>query len=210
MSYTTSNITIPALQSLPNASAAASALKEVQLRTRKHVLTLAHVTAFSLATAFTLSSPRRKHPYLIWTGIVTLIGGTGIDCWFNGLPSLNFMTTICGGFRGVSCSGFGFGTGSSVSGRLNNNNNNKTTEAKTDEDESSANGSEIEIVENADTESSAHAATPPSTVTPDESDINGESVKREMEQERKVQRIRSWILGLGFSMGVVGIWGDRA
>lgn len=43
-----------------------------------------------------------------------------------------------------------------------------------------------------------------------EDQVNGEKVELEMLQERKVQKIRSWIAGLGFAMGVVGIWGDGA
>ena len=41
-----------------------------------------------------------------------------------------------------------------------------------------------------------------------EEQINGEKVEMEMARERKVQKVRSWIAGVGFAMGVVGIWGD--
>jgi autophagy-related protein 33 len=44
----------------------------------------------------------------------------------------------------------------------------------------------------------------------DEHQVNGEKVESEMARERKVQKIRSWIAGVGFAMGVVGIWGDGA
>jgi autophagy-related protein 33 len=40
--------------------------------------------------------------------------------------------------------------------------------------------------------------------------INGEKVEMEMTRERRVQRIRSLVSGVGFAMGVVGIWGDGA
>jgi autophagy-related protein 33 len=40
--------------------------------------------------------------------------------------------------------------------------------------------------------------------------INGEKVEMEMTRERKIQKVRSWIAGIGFAMGVVGIWGDGA
>ena len=43
-----------------------------------------------------------------------------------------------------------------------------------------------------------------------EEQINGEKVEMEMARERKVQKVRSWIAGVGFAMGVVGIWGDGA
>lgn len=40
--------------------------------------------------------------------------------------------------------------------------------------------------------------------------VNGEKVEMEMSRERKVQAVRSLVSGLGFAMGVVGIWGDGA
>lgn len=43
-----------------------------------------------------------------------------------------------------------------------------------------------------------------------EDQVNGEKVEMEMTRERKIQQVRSWIAGLGFAMGVVGIWGDGA
>lgn len=43
-----------------------------------------------------------------------------------------------------------------------------------------------------------------------EEQINGEQVESEMSRERRVQKVRSWIAGIGFAMGVVGIWGDGA
>lgn len=44
----------------------------------------------------------------------------------------------------------------------------------------------------------------------DSAAINGEKVEAEMVRERRVQRIRTLVSGLGFAMGVVGIWGDGA
>jgi hypothetical protein len=39
---------------------------------------------------------------------------------------------------------------------------------------------------------------------------NGESVERDVEAERRVMRLRTGVLGTGFVMGVVGVWGDGA
>ncbi len=44
----------------------------------------------------------------------------------------------------------------------------------------------------------------------DDHQVNGEKVEQEMTRERKVQKVRSLIAGIGFAMGVVGIWGDGA
>ena len=42
------------------------------------------------------------------------------------------------------------------------------------------------------------------------SEVNGEKVEGEMTRERRVQGLRSLVAGLGFVMGVIGIWGDGA
>lgn len=47
-------------------------------------------------------------------------------------------------------------------------------------------------------------------VVESEEDINGESVKRELDQERRMQRVKSWFSGLAFAMGIVGLWGDKS
>lgn len=44
----------------------------------------------------------------------------------------------------------------------------------------------------------------------DEGSVNGEKVEMEMSRERRVQGVRALVSGLGFAMGVVGIWGDGA
>jgi autophagy-related protein 33 len=41
-------------------------------------------------------------------------------------------------------------------------------------------------------------------------EVNGEKVEMEMSRERRVQAVRSVVAGIGFVMGVVGIWGDGA
>ena len=106
---------------------------------------------------------------------------------------------------GSSCS---FGIGSWFARRLGC--GSKKNSKKTIEEDISSNGagSEIEIVEAADAQSAGASAT--ATPAPEEADVNGESVQQQMVRERRLQKLRTLILGLGFSMGVVGIWGDGA
>ncbi|KAE8396316.1 hypothetical protein BDV23DRAFT_143828 [Aspergillus alliaceus] len=42
-----------------------------------------------------------------------------------------------------------------------------------------------------------------------EEDVNGESVRREMDTERRFQCVRAVFSGLALAMGIVGLWGDR-
>ncbi|PGH09009.1 hypothetical protein AJ79_05804 [Helicocarpus griseus UAMH5409] len=205
LSFATSSITIPSLQSLPNASTASRTLKELQLRTRKNVLRLSNITAIALFTAFSLSSPRRKHPYLIWTALMSLIGGTGLECWYN-RKSMTWSCLSASSLGFGSCSRSGFGVISWGSARAGAGG---SVSVRADDEDSNGNGSEIEIVGDEEASSAAAAAAAAANAE-QELNVNGEAVQREMEQEGKFQRFRALVLGLGFSMAVVGIWGDGA
>lgn len=203
VSYSVSNIAIPTLQALPTASNAANALKNLQTRTRRRVLRFSTAAAISLVTAFSMSSPRRKHPYLIWTSLFALIGGSGLEWWSTGSIKTVCCASVCCGSSGGSS-----WVGSWVATRFGC--GSKKSSKTTIEEDLSSNGasSEIEIVDVADAQSAGASAT--GTPAPEEADVNGESVQREMIRERRLQKVRTLILGLGFSMGVVGIWGDGA
>lgn len=71
-------------------------------------------------------------------------------------------------------------------------------------------GSEIEIVEESEAVPTPTTGEQSASPAASSLDVNGESVKDGMERERKIQKLRTWILGAAFSMGVVGIWGDGA
>lgn len=43
-----------------------------------------------------------------------------------------------------------------------------------------------------------------------EQEVNGEKVEAEMRREKMVQFVRTGVCGVGFAMGVVGVWGDGA
>jgi autophagy-related protein 33 len=42
-----------------------------------------------------------------------------------------------------------------------------------------------------------------------EESVNGESVRREMDAERRLQGVRGIFSGIALAMGIVGLWGDR-
>ncbi|EEP79424.1 predicted protein [Uncinocarpus reesii 1704] len=211
LSYSVSTVTIPALQLLPTANDAAQVLRDVQLRTRRRVLTLSNITAVSLLAAFTLSSPRRKHPYLVWTSLVALLGGTGLEFWFirdalssNCLCPASFCGSVSALLLHPDLAHFSFG--SFIAAHLGCSRIQVQNDRRREEEESNGNGSEIEIVE--ESEAVPTPTTREQSATPEPADMNGESVRADMEKERKIQKIRAWVVGVAFSMGVVGIWGD--
>lgn len=46
-------------------------------------------------------------------------------------------------------------------------------------------------------------------VVDSEEDVNGESVQREMDSERRLECARAWMSAIALSMGIVGLWGDK-
>ncbi|KAK2766124.1 hypothetical protein FQN54_007639 [Arachnomyces sp. PD_36] len=177
VSYTTSAISVPTLQSLPTSSTASRALRDLQRHVRRNILTLSALTNVSFLTCYALSSPRRKHPYLVWTAALAALGGAGVEWWYNGgSSSLLCFIPGCAAWRGRS-----------------------VESSKSDGSESDEKDEEW-VVQGKASESG--------TIV--DEDVNGEIVRAEMDRECRIQRVRTWILGIGFSMSVVGIWGDGA
>ncbi|KIX99421.1 uncharacterized protein Z520_04997 [Fonsecaea multimorphosa CBS 102226] len=173
-SYTLQSITLPSLALLPSASLAARTLATIQTQSTRQILTLASISSLSLITAYTLASPRGRHPYLLWTALVSFIGGQGVEYWFNGFSRFP---------------SWGIGSRSSRRGQSG-----QVKASRVASPSASDESGYIEV----ESDSS------------DEHQVNGEKVETEMIRERKVQKVRSWIAGVGFAMGVVGIWGDGA
>lgn len=44
----------------------------------------------------------------------------------------------------------------------------------------------------------------------EEGEVNGEQVEKEARRQQFIEFVRAGVSGLGFVMGVVGIWGDGA
>ncbi|EXJ60922.1 hypothetical protein A1O7_05075 [Cladophialophora yegresii CBS 114405] len=173
-SYTLTSILLPSLALLPSASLASRTLTTIQTQSTRQILTLASISSLSLITAFTLASPRGRHPYLLWTALVSFIGGQGVEYWFNGFSRFPSWRL-----------------GSRSESRAKNR---RVATARGTSPSASDDSGYIEV----ESDSS------------DEHQVNGEKVELEMTRERKVQKVRSWIAGIGFAMGVVGIWGDGA
>ena len=47
-------------------------------------------------------------------------------------------------------------------------------------------------------------------VQPDVGDVNGEEVEKRTRDQQWIEAVRTVVGGIGFAMGVVGIWGDGA
>ncbi|KAJ5720073.1 hypothetical protein N7493_006951 [Penicillium malachiteum] len=163
LSYSTASITIPSLKLLPTSTTASRCLNEVKRLNRKHAMRLSSLTNTCILFAYTLSSPRRRHPYLVWMCVVSTVSSYGLDLFFN--RHLGFQNWVLSTIQDT--------TGLNL---------NRVSPTKKDDD--------LVMVET-------------------DEDVNGESVQREMDRERRLQRARTWLAGIAFSMGIVGLWGDK-
>ncbi|KAI4114466.1 MAG: hypothetical protein LQ338_008002 [Usnochroma carphineum] len=77
LSYTLSTTTVPPLLALPSATPAHSTFRHLRSLTSRHQALLSTLSASSLVMAYLLSSPRGRHPYLLWTSLVVGLGWGG-------------------------------------------------------------------------------------------------------------------------------------
>lgn len=195
-------ITIPALQSLPTASHAVRTLKEVKRRSRKHTFRLAHLVNSCFLFAYFISSRRRKHPYLLWVSLTTTIGSFGVDYWFN-RQQQGFSSWLRSTIEDIQIPYV------TTSKSTRSNTSNKPTLSNSSSTASSKRtDSDLIIIENTATNTSSMETS--SSSTSSNSTINGESVERDLERERRLQRSRAWFSGVALAMGIVGLWGDGA
>ncbi|KAL1305925.1 hypothetical protein AAFC00_004067 [Neodothiora populina] len=73
VSYSLSTLSMPALLLLPSAPQAQHAFTSLVKSSTLHLRTLAAVSAVSFPLAFAMSTPRIRHPYLLWTGAAALL-----------------------------------------------------------------------------------------------------------------------------------------
>ena len=128
---------------------------------RKHALRLSGLANTCLVFAYTLSSSRRKHPFLMWMTAMSAVSSFGFDFLFN--RHLGFKKWACIAIHDTT----GFALGAPIQ-----------------EDD-------YLFVEKSGAK------------------VNGESVEREMDRERRLQHARAWLSGMALSAGVLGLWGDR-
>ncbi|KAF2015529.1 hypothetical protein BU24DRAFT_421834 [Aaosphaeria arxii CBS 175.79] len=79
VSATLSTLTLPSLLTLSTAVTARSTVTYLRTRTSIRTSYLRHITTFSLFSAYLLSPRRFRHPYLLYTSILTFLSGPGVD-----------------------------------------------------------------------------------------------------------------------------------
>ncbi|GAM87339.1 hypothetical protein ANO11243_053620 [Dothideomycetidae sp. 11243] len=74
VSYTLTSTAYPSLLLLPSATHASKTYAFISLRAQRHTIALALSALASFGTAYALSPRRARHPYLLWTALLALVG----------------------------------------------------------------------------------------------------------------------------------------
>ncbi|KAL8294937.1 hypothetical protein RB597_008357 [Gaeumannomyces tritici] len=191
LSYTLSSLTAPALLTLPSASAASRGFGTLAstARTQLRALTLASSACFALAF---LASPRHgRHPYLLYTSVLTGLSGAAVS---DGLlaPYLGLATPPrrARPARPAAAAAAAARRERSARARMES--------------------SYEDLGEGSDSAHSDDGDDDTTVVASATDEVNGEEVRGDVENFIKKQVVRAGVAGLGFLVAVLGIWGDGA
>ncbi|KAI1341580.1 hypothetical protein F5Y15DRAFT_376542 [Xylariaceae sp. FL0016] len=179
-SYTLSTLTIPSLLELPSASTAAKAFRSLASSASTQLSTLTGVSGTTFLLAFAASPRGFRHPYLLYTSLF---------CFSTRLTSY------------VTPSIFGTPTSNSSTARR------RAALAQARKDKAAAKRMEASYEVLGDSHSEEGASVSGEEL---EEDINGEEVRSEVEFFVRNQLVQTAVAGIGFTMAIVGLWGDGA
>ncbi|KLU83810.1 hypothetical protein MAPG_02860 [Magnaporthiopsis poae ATCC 64411] len=197
LSYTLSSLTAPALLTLPSASAASRGFRTLAstARTRLRALTIASSACFALAF---LASPRYgRHPYLLYTSLLTGLSGAVVSDDL--LAPYLGLATPPRRARPASTS-----TAAAAAARRE-----RAARARME--------ASYEVLGGSDSAHSDEGDDDDDTVDDDTTvvasaadEVNGEEVRGDVDNFIKKQVVRASVAGFGFLVAVLGIWGDGA
>jgi autophagy-related protein 33 len=79
ISATVSAIALPSLLALPTAVNARTTFNYLSTKSQYYTAYLRHIATFTLFSAYLISPRRFRHPYLLYTSILSFVSGPGID-----------------------------------------------------------------------------------------------------------------------------------
>jgi len=191
VSYTLTNLAVPALLSLPSASSASRAFHSLVQSATPHLRALSFLPTTAFALAFVLSPRAHRHPYLLYASV------------------LSFASA----FAPARVAPLLLGAASSTSGGSGS-----TTPkpAAAQPKRAKAGGSSSRMMESSyevlgsDNHSEGSAASVSGEDVDVDDVVNGEGVRGEVENWLKARVVQTGIAAVAFMISVVGIWGDGA
>ncbi|KAK4655518.1 hypothetical protein QC762_303070 [Podospora pseudocomata] len=183
LSYTLTTLTIPSLLNLPSATTALRAFDSLTTTSTKQLRSLSGLSGTAFLLAYYLSPKPLRHPYLLYTSVLILgsqLVGTDLVAPYISLGPSSPATTA--GSKKSFPQQKKKKPSASARARME-----ASYEVLGEEQEEESEEDEVlEVGEEA----------------------NGEEVRAKVEGWLKKQVVQVSVLGLGFFMSVVGIWGD--
>ncbi|KAK4205149.1 hypothetical protein QBC40DRAFT_163393 [Triangularia verruculosa] len=182
LSYTLTTLTIPSLLNLPSATTALRAFDSLTATSAKHLRSLSSLSGTAFLLAYYLSPKPLRHPYLIYTSVLILGSQLAVADFVAPYLSLGPSPAATSSSSKKSFPQQKKKKQPSARARMEASYEvlGEEQEEETEEDEV------LEVGEEA----------------------NGEEVRAKVEDWLKKQVVQMSVLGLGFFMSVVGIWGD--
>ncbi|EFQ28774.1 uncharacterized protein GLRG_03918 [Colletotrichum graminicola M1.001] len=194
LSYSLSTVTVPSILSLPSASDALRAFKNLYPGATARLRILTGVSATSFFLAFFFSPRAYRHPYLVYSSVL---------CLTSGLAETITPYVLKGSPESSK---------ESIAARRQASRQREEARkaARLARQEARMEAS-YELLGDAHSDGAASASgDDAATAAEEEEALNGEEVRSEVEGFRKTQLVQSAIASLGFLLSVVGIWGDGA
>ncbi|KAJ0162031.1 Autophagy-related protein 33 [Colletotrichum tanaceti] len=195
LSYSLSTVTVPSILSLPSASDALRAFKNLYPGATARLRILTGVSATSFLLAFFLSPRAFRHPYLVYSSVLCLTSGLAEQITPYVLKSSSESSK------------------ESIAARRQASREREEARkaARLARQEARMEAS-YEVLGDAhsDGAGSASGDEAAAAAATEEEALNGEEVRSEVESFRKTQLVQSAVASFGFLLSVVGIWGDGA
>ncbi|GKT63610.1 hypothetical protein ColTof4_04803 [Colletotrichum tofieldiae] len=196
LSYSLSTVTVPSILSLPSASDALRAFKNLYPGATARLRILTGVSATSFLLAFFFSPRAFRHPYLVYSSVLCLTSGLAEQITPYVLKSSPESSK------------------ESIAARRQASREREEARkaARLARQEARMEAS-YEVLGDAhsDGAGSASGDDPAAAAAAEEEEaLNGEEVRIEVESFRKTQLVQSAVASFGFLLSVIGIWGDGA
>ncbi|KAK1970889.1 hypothetical protein LY78DRAFT_652500 [Colletotrichum sublineola] len=196
LSYSLSTVTVPSILSLPSASDALRAFKNLYPGATARLRLLTGVSASSFLLAFFFSPRTYRHPYLIYSSVLCLTSGLAETITPYVLKSSPESSRDSIAARR----------------RASREREEARKAARLARQEARMEAS-YELLGDAHSDGAGSVSgddAAATTAAEEEEALNGEEVRSEVEGFRKTQLVQSAVASLGFLLSVIGIWGDGA
>ncbi|EXF84328.1 hypothetical protein CFIO01_08812 [Colletotrichum fioriniae PJ7] len=197
LSYSLSTVTVPSILSLPSASDALRAFKNLYPSATARLRLLTGVSATSFLLAFFLSPRAFRHPYLVYASVLTLTSGLAEQITPYVLKSSPESSK------------------ESIAARRQaaRDREQKRKAARIARQEARMEAS-YEVLGDTHSDGAGSASGDESSsaaaAEAEEEALNGEEIRGEVDGFRKTQLVQSGVASVGFLLSVIGIWGDGA